>query len=524
MSNVDSSQKQTVLPDVGDIIFLLVAQFMLYLRPTFLFGDGSTGWHLVAGKFILNNHVIPQHDLISYTFANKAWVDYEWLSDALMALATNLGGLNMLAVLVSASIALLFLLLYERCRKEGSNFLFALFITVCGALVSSIHWLARPIIFTFFGVYLFTTKLEDFYSGKINGRKLLLYACLTMLVWVNTHPTFLIGLGLTGIYLAGAMVSFLRARLLKNENASTNKIRTIFAVLIACLGITLINPYGIKLYSYIANYLKGSSVIAATNEFTSPIFHGGLQTTCLEILFFLLVVGLFISNKRLTIPRFLCCVLFAHLALSGLRNMPLFVIVALPAIAELYSSTKLLMSPDDRYFGWFLAIKDQWNKYASNFHAVEAQCQLHLLPIAFVATLIAASLHGGWLCNFQLVNCEFDPQAMPTRTLEYVLSQKLDPRAGLNYDNWGGYINYKYGIPVFIDDRSDFYGEPFYYEYAKVSQMDPGWNDVLNKYNIQWVLFPKNSRVSARLSESPDWTIAVQDRASCLMIRKPKPL
>src|SRR5580704_12039530 len=91
-------QKMLPLPDVADVIFILLINFLLFARPTFVFGDGSTGWHLVAGEWILQNHDIPRHDLISYTLPDKAWVAYEWLSDAAMALLVRMGGLNLLAV------------------------------------------------------------------------------------------------------------------------------------------------------------------------------------------------------------------------------------------------------------------------------------------------------------------------------------------------------------------------------------------------------------------------------------------
>jgi hypothetical protein len=39
--------KQTLLPDLGDIIFLVFAQMMLFILPCLLFGDASTGWHLI---------------------------------------------------------------------------------------------------------------------------------------------------------------------------------------------------------------------------------------------------------------------------------------------------------------------------------------------------------------------------------------------------------------------------------------------------------------------------------------------
>ncbi len=57
--------------------------------PDMLFGDGSTGWHIVSGNYILRHHNIPHTDIMSYTFADKALVAYEWLSDVFMAALVN---------------------------------------------------------------------------------------------------------------------------------------------------------------------------------------------------------------------------------------------------------------------------------------------------------------------------------------------------------------------------------------------------------------------------------------------------
>src|SRR5262249_26242989 len=155
--------KRLPLPDLADIIFLLILQLVLYLKPDFVFSDGSTGWHLVSGNFILDQHSIPHTDLFSYTFPGKTWVAYEWLSDLIMAALTRIGGLNLLAVVVSCAIALLFSLLYLECRRNGCHFFLAVVLCVLGAIVSSVHWLARPILFVFFGVYIFATTLEKFW-------------------------------------------------------------------------------------------------------------------------------------------------------------------------------------------------------------------------------------------------------------------------------------------------------------------------------------------------------------------------
>ena len=103
-----------------------------------------------------------------------------------------------------------------------------------------------------------------------------------MLIWVNSHPGFLLGLALITIYLLSSIIEFI---FLKADNNSENKIHkkeqisTLLSILILNLLATFCTPYGVRLYFYIFDYLfKSHAIIAVTDEFQSPIFHGALQT------------------------------------------------------------------------------------------------------------------------------------------------------------------------------------------------------------------------------------------------------
>jgi hypothetical protein len=532
------------LPDIGDIIFVLMLYIMLVLRPTLLFSDGSTGWHLFDGINILQDHSVGLKELISYNFLDREWVRYEWLSDTIMAWFYNLGGIKLLAVAVSAAIASLFLLLYERCRrKEGCHFIPTLVLVVLGALTSSIHWLARPHLFTFFGVYLFTTTLEDRYRGTSSGLRFFLPMPLFMVIWMNSHPAaFPVGFALIGIYLVCSLISLAIFTNPEKRAKDLLRVRDLLIVAAATAAATLINPYGLKLYTYTFQYLKGNSVIQATQEYMSPVFHGDFASACLEIMFALFIVSLAISSKRLSLPRLICCLAFAHLALTAVRHMPLFVIVAVPAIAQLFSTVRPLTmvdatQPADPRFApaaWWRFVVAKLKEVGDGFNENEALCQAHLIPVLTVLILGTAAVFWHGDLGVAKITSDFDSDTLPsTKTLDRLATlqkEGLKPESGMNYDNWGGYLRLRMYDPehrdssrVFIDDRADFYGERYYQEYAAVSQTMPGYNKVLDTHKINWVLFPANSRIVADLKGTNDWREEASDKASCLLVRK-KPI
>lgn len=515
-----------ILPNLGDIVFILILYLLLYLKPDMLFTDGSTGWHLVTGNYILQHNCVPHTDLMSYTFPDKPWVAYEWLCDVFMAILTRLGGLNLLYVAVTITIASIILFLYNRCRQKGCNFVIALILTICGALLSSIHWLARPHLFTFLGVIIFVTQLDRFYEGLLSGKKLLIYLFAYMLIWTNTHPGFLLGLALIILYLFSSIISFIFLK----QNTETDKlimskkkISTLFlACWLTCLA-SLCSPYGLKLYSYISHYLfKTQAVIVATDEFQSPVFHGAFQPSILELLFAATFLGLIITRSRINLPNILVYLMFAHLSLSAQRNMALFVFANLPFIAYLFANTKLDL-PDGTIYA---QLKQVWqfclNKFTqinNRFTENEKNCSYHLLPIIISILLIVIALNGGKVFGLTVLNADFADNK-PNKTLALIKEMRLDPKHGFSMDNWGGVIRYKINYPVFIDDRADFYGEEFYIEYGKIFLANPGWQKLLDKYKIEWVLLPPKSRLIEELKEDKHWQIKGKDSAAILMVKE----
>jgi hypothetical protein len=522
--------KRSFLPDAGDIIFFVILWLILHIKENMLLTDGSTGWHLVSGNYILQHHNIPHTDLMSHTFANKPWVAYEWLSDLFMSCLVKMGGLNLLTVVVACAIAFLILLLYSRCRQNNCNFAFASFLTIIGACVAAIHWLARPHIWTFFGVFIFATQLDRYYHGLISKTRLTLYLTLYMLIWVNTHPAFPLGLAIIGIYL----ISYLFDYLFFNKNDSTAELKTkkttqirfLSSLLVLNIVASLCNPYGYHLYSYISHYLfKTNAIIAATDEFLSPIFHGATQPALLELLFALAIIGLVITKGKMVLPDLLVYLLFAYMSLSAQRNMALYVIATLPIIARLYGDTEFNPQTGLLYkklLPIWQTFLDKANNLNQRFSETEKSCSYHLLPILTSVALIIISINGGKAFGFQILNAGFDKYSKPTSTLTTIKQLNLSPYHGLALDNWGGIIRYQLDYPVFIDDRADFYGQDFYMDYGRLIQTSPGWQALMTKYQIDWVLMPKNNRLIAELKANPDWKLAAEDTASTLMVRKAK--
>jgi hypothetical protein len=91
-----------------------------------------------------------------------------------------------------------------------------------------------------------------------------------------------------------------------------------------------------------------------------------------------------------------------------------------------------------------------------------------------------------------------------------------------NQMEWGGYLLHELwpSQRVFFDGWTDFYGEPLTREYLKVAQMEPGWADVLERYDVGWVIFRTKSPLVGTLASSGAWSEVYRDDLATILIRR----
>lgn len=523
--------KRLALPSLGDFIFVIIFLFLIRLLPSFLFGDGGTGWHLATGKYILETGRIPYAEFISYTFAGKPWITQYWFSDLIMYLVQLSAGYNAQAVFFAALYGAIFLWLYHQCRREGASVLFTFALVMVAALASSVQFLARPLIVSWFMIFLFALLLENFQQGKLSAKKAWLWFFLSSIFWTNCHSGYIIGVAQVIIYLGCNLLFALLHSEPSERTASKNRAGQLAVVLLCVFVGVSLNPYGLALHSNIMETLANKSIIDSVTEFKSPSFHGGVQTGCLELLFAAVAAGLYVTSTRVSLPRLVMVIAFGHLALYSVRNAPVFALIAAPFIAQLFSRTRLPV-----IFGAETSVAVETNGSAAppfrrfldaiiNFDkrlsAQEVLNGLHVLPVSMVLFFYIVAVTGGGIGANQLVQGGFSPGEFPSTTLQAVKNMQLNPKEGFNDANWGGYIFYEAGIPVYIDDRGTFFGD-YYVRYGRIISLYPEWKDLLKEDGINWVIYRKHTDFANALASDPDWTLLAEDQAAVLFGRKNK--
>ncbi|HOP48287.1 MAG TPA: hypothetical protein PK874_11555 [Desulfobacteraceae bacterium] len=491
--------KYYLIPSIADIIFFSLLLALALLTPSKLLMDCDTGYHIRIGESILDTLSIPEYDLFSSTTPRLRYINFEWLSQAFMAFVHRISGLTGIVVFFSFLISFTYYLLFKILRKEKGNIAAVILITLLVITASSIHWLARPHIFSMI-VLIIWYYILDLYQYK--GKNHLYILPFIMLVWVNLHGAFLLGLILCGIYSLGNLIHFL---LEKGPAKYTykDKSKKLLLILLLSFFISFLNPNGIEglIHPFLA--ILDKFMVNYIGEFASPDFHDPRLIPFEIFLLFMIIIFSF-SKIRLNTIEILLMIVFTHFALYSARNVPLFAIIMAPVL--LRHSEYILTEYHGKFIG-FLKTRD---KNISEIDMSTRGCFWLFLPFIPV---IAVALGG-------TMEYQFDKKIKPVAAVEFLKKEDIKGRMFNEYE-FGDYIIYS-AYPqyrVFIDGRADMYGSEWLKEYCRIITLSPGWEKKLEKYNVNFIIFNTDSVLSEFLLISSEWHLIYSDKVANIFVK-----
>jgi hypothetical protein len=134
--------------------------------------------------------------------------------------------------------------------------------------------------------------------------------------------------------------------------------------------------------------------------------------------------------------------------------------------------------------------------------------------------LVLLLLISGANLDFDQTGNGFMPETFPVFAVDWMEKNPLEGN-GFNYFPWGGYLLYRIWPEnlVFIDGQTGFYGEALTREYEQVITMSAEWHDVLDKYQVSWVLMPVESDLARLLADDRDWKLVYSDQTAAIFDR-----
>ena len=485
------------IPSLSDVLFvtlLLIIFFSGYL----LLRDCDTGYHIRAGEYILENFSVPKHDLFSFFAPDLAWTAHEWLSEIIMALVHNQLGLTGVVAFFSLVLALTYYVFFKSLRSNNGNLWLLLFITFLVISSSVFHWLARPHAFTLLLFVIWYHFLDRF---QYHDRHYpLFWFPPIMLLWVNLHGGFIIGFVLLGIYFLGNALFYYKEQSEKRKNY-LNKCKILFLIGIACLIVSLINPYGYHILLFPFNLVGDKFLMSIVSEFMPTNFQ---EFQPYKYYFLLTLAVLMFSRIRVNVIELMLILLFIYMSLYSVRYITLFAFIAAPIVLKRLDAW---FSETDNRIVHFL------NKKSYSISENDARSRGYFWPFVATVFILVLAITGA-------VEHYFNPDKKPVQAVEFLKNEHI-PGNMFNNDEFGDYLIYS-AFPqyrVFMDGRSDMYGVDHVRKYIKVRGLGAGWEKVLEEHDIKWVFFDADSLLSRYLLERPDWHLIYADKVAHIYLK-----
>lgn len=472
---------------------LAIALFVMSVRETL---DPDMWWHLRTGEAIWQMQAIPQFDLFSYTVPQNVWIVQQWLTDVGMWLVYEWAGLAGLSLLFAGIVTIAFMLVFVRCA--GRPYL-AAFVTLVAYFTAALPLGVRPQMLNILFVALFIFIVDGVRVAGWRSWTLWLLPLVTA-VWANMHSGYLTGVALLAAYTVGET---LQRRFAQPDETTLPwpQIRQLAVVTVLSLLAALVNPRGMDLVLFPLGTLGSNVIQNNIVEWYSPDFHlvyfwffGGMMA--------LGVVSLVYSRRTVTWTDLL---LFGGSAAGGLlsaRHIPLFAVAAAPVIAR-----HLLSSLSQ-----------------TRLHALASGTSLQTVPPRFLqllnsAVLLLMLLAGGvWLQTRLAGNAAALERTFPIAAVDFIEEAGLAEKRIYNTYEWGGYLIWR-RVPVFIDGRTELYGDNFFRSYLQTIRVTENWQEPLDEMDVELALLRRSSALATVLQVSPAWQEVYNDDLARVFVR-----
>ena len=494
-------------------------------------------FRIKAGQLILELLHLPQENLFSFTAPHHPWLPHEWLSEVVFYIIYKYLGYRGLVAFGIALNALACALVYKlTARYSRSPYLSAL-ITLLAALMMLGNFSLRPYLF---GNLFFICTLHAMEEPSAGGRLRPAIIFALFATWANFHGSFLIGLALIILHMMAVATerwfALRRHRLaLAGQGqpppflatawaAARPYARDFLVALLACM-VTPNHVFGLVFpLTYIRNAFSPElNFLTSISEWQPAGFSTPLGRM---ITFYLMFCGFALvgSGKSPRPVHMGLLAAFAVFAYSSIRNIPLLGIAATPVLARHLPATLKR--------AWTTMVRGQATRQLlERIHLASVELDRRsravLLPaITSLLLLVIFLLPARARLSYPALTgidrlADLSPFFYPRGLIEHLDALKRRPRL-FHYFNWGGALIWRL-YPrqlVFIDQRNDCYPPAVFRDYFAVHRLERDWRAVLDRWRIDLVAYPPDSRLADRLLEDREWRLVYGDSQALLFERR----
>ncbi|HKB11000.1 MAG TPA: hypothetical protein VKD69_10110 [Vicinamibacterales bacterium] len=431
--------------------------------------QADTWWHLRAGQEMWRTQALLTVDTFSHTAAGTYWPNHEWLFEVLLYPVFAAGGVQLVTLVCAIAATAAWAIAWTQIPAPPR----IRFMLTAGVLISAVGtWSPRPQVFS---LLLLTAMV-----ALVRRRR---YAALPLifLVWANLHGAVVMGGGVLAAAFAAAVVEDRRAA------------RRFAPWAAATFAATLCTPMGVHFWTAIVNSL-GRIQLLGIDEWAPP------RVSDPAMLPFWIAAAAFLAlivarGRRLLadeaarrdghVTLCFCALALLPTAFGAVRNVPPFLLIAVPAIAALA-------------------------RFAPAEHERTTTAPRANLAIAAVAATAAVAIV---VASYAQRAPHLNWQPLPARSIA-----ALDGCRGNLYNRYdeGGYlIWFAPAHRVFLDGRQDPF-PPALIEDQRRVERSGDYDDLFRRFRIECAYLPADSIVASRLvtagwrplyQEDRQWTV-----------------
>jgi hypothetical protein len=337
----------------------------------------------------------------------------------------------------------------------------------------------RPQVLTYLFVALVLLLLDDYQRGR---RGTLWCLPAVFLLWANLHGGFVLGLGILGLFACADLLG---------QNRSPRP----WIALLACIGVTALNPYGPRLLLYVWNELSRAHPIS---EWQRAAF--GAEHLAFYGMFALFLASLpFGREWRRHGWQVLLTVTVGVLAVRHQRHTPVFALCAAAPLASQLENAR---------------------RWLAQRSAVSFSSASRRLLGAGIIALAAAQL---WLTavHYRRYGAQifFDPLEYPVAVVRAMQQSGVRGNVAVPLD-WGEYVLWFLApqVKVSLDGRfATVFPERVVEDNFNFFLGTRGWRRLLDDYPTQAALVPAGSPCPVR--SLSNWRLVYRDQQAELYVR-----
>lgn len=479
-----------------DYPWLIGLGFLVLLLPGLRTISHSDFWmHLASGRV-----GFVRVDRLSQMSAGEGWINTHWLYDWFLSIVWAGGGAVGVTFLHLLAVGVAFYLFARMMRSQASDGAVAIALCVAGWLLAP-QFMARPGIFSFIFAAAFLCVL----SRWVFGWKVFAVLLPLQVLWTNMHVSFLWG---PMIALLFALQAYFEQPAGEREIAPA---LPRLGLMVSLLLVTLINPYGVRLYGGIEVALAG----AMSRDWISPVstlFASRMAGGAVTVALILGAAGLLTCKQRLPLAITSIAVLSAFLAVRTLSSgIHWFALFSFPFLVISAQSIGDLVGRRGES-----AALSLWGG-----RGVAAT----VIGVSLIS-LVALASNGYYLStgSFSTFGLGVNKAPTPYAALS-ILQHEEFPERWVNLPMDGGFLAYT--LPQqqsYVDGRVELHGQAALDQLvAALTRQSDAWNQLLVEADPEAIvinnLWNQAAMAVRAISSQPDWSPLYFDGVTTILIR-----